>query len=99
MSTQNKFTHWQRTETQFLAADPKAVYSIVGNLSQTGLWMKSFEGFVVHDDQRGVGTKVDLLPPGKLFGPPAPEHRTVRKHHPAQPSNPNGRVHPAATGR
>lgn len=68
MSTQNKFTHWQRTESQFLAADPKAVYSIVGNLSQTGEWMKSFDGFVVHDDQRGVGTKVDLLPPGKLFG-------------------------------
>ncbi|PRB71714.1 NAD-dependent epimerase/dehydratase family protein [Arthrobacter sp. MYb213] len=64
-----KFTRWQRTESQYLAADPEAVYSIVGNLSQTGSWMKSFDGFVVHDDQRGVGTKVDLLAPGKLFGP------------------------------
>lgn len=64
-----KLTHWQRTESQYLAADPEAVYSIVGNLSQTGSWMKSFDGFVVHDDQRGVGTKVDLLPPGKVFGP------------------------------
>ena len=85
MSTQNKFTHWQRTETQFLAADPKAVYSIVGNLSQTGLWMKSFDGFVVHDDQRGVGTKVDLLPPGKLFGPlhrsTAPSGSITRRNH------------------
>ncbi|MGP9727435.1 NAD-dependent epimerase/dehydratase family protein [Glutamicibacter sp. 363] len=65
----NKFTRWQRTESQYLAADPEAVYSIVGNLSQTGSWMKSFDGFVVHDDQRGVGTKVDLRPPGRLFGP------------------------------
>lgn len=69
MSTTSNFTHWQRTESQFLAADPQAVYSIVGNLSQTGQWMKSFDGFIVHDDQRGVGTKVDLLPPGKFFGP------------------------------
>lgn len=85
MSTQNKFTHWQRTETQFLAADPKAVYSIVGNLSQTGLWMKSFDGFVVHDDQRGVGTKVDLLAPGKVFGPlhrnTAPSGTITRRNH------------------
>lgn len=85
MSTQNKFTHWQRTETQFLAADPNAVYSIVGNLSQTGQWMKSFDGFVVHDDQRGVGTKVDLLPPGKIFGPlhrnTAPTGTITRRNH------------------
>ncbi|WP_159613120.1 NAD-dependent epimerase/dehydratase family protein [Glutamicibacter sp. JC586] len=85
MSTQNKFTHWQRTETQFLAADPKAVYSIVGNLSQTGEWMKSFDGFVVHDDQRGVGTRVDLLAPGKLFGPlhrsTAPSGSITRRNH------------------
>lgn len=69
MSSTSKFTHWQRTETQFLAAGADAVYSIVGNLSQTGQWMKSFQGFTVHDDQRGVGTKVDLLPLGKFFGP------------------------------
>lgn len=85
MSTQNKFTHWQRTESQFLAADPQAVYSIVGNLSQTGLWMKSFDGFIVHDDQRGVGTKVDLLPPGKVFGPlhrnTAPSGTITRRNH------------------
>lgn len=68
MSSTKKFTHWQRTESQFLAAGADAVYSIVGNLSQTGHWMKQL-GFTVHDDQRGVGTKVDLLPPGKVFGP------------------------------
>ncbi len=68
MSSTTKFTHWQRTESQFLAASADAVYSIVGNLAQTGQWMKQLN-FSVHDDQRGVGTKVDLLPPGKLFGP------------------------------
>lgn len=67
MSSMKKFAHWQRTESQFLAAGPDAVYSIVGNLAQTGQWMKNF-AFNVHDDQRGVGTKVDLLPPGKVFG-------------------------------
>ncbi|WP_313811210.1 NAD-dependent epimerase/dehydratase family protein [Glutamicibacter sp.] len=67
MSRMKKFAHWQRTESQFLAAEADAAYSIVGNLAQTGTWMKVFS-FRVHDDQRGVGTKVDLLPPGKIFG-------------------------------
>ena len=84
--TLTKFTRWQRTESQYLAADPEAVYSIVGNLSQTGSWMKSFDGFVVHDDQRGVGTKVDLLAPGKLFGPLRQKSHTGRLHHPGNPA-------------
>lgn len=61
-------THWQRTESHFLAAEPDALFAVVGNLKQTGSWMKSFDGFMVHDDQRGVGSAVDLLPPGRVFG-------------------------------
>ena len=61
-------THWQRTESHFLAAEPDALFAVVGNLKQTGTWMKSFDGFMVHDDQRGVGSAVDLLPPGRVFG-------------------------------
>jgi len=61
-------SHWQRSESHFLAADPDAVFAIVGDLKQTGSWMRSFDGFLVHDDQRGVGSRVDLLPPGRFFG-------------------------------
>lgn len=60
--------HWQRTESYFLAAEPDALFAVVGDLKQTGNWMKSFDGFMVHDNQRGVGSAVDLLPPGKVFG-------------------------------
>lgn len=63
------FSHWQRTESHFLAAEPDALFAVVGNLKQTGSWMRSFDGFMVHDDQRGVGSAVDLLPPGRILGP------------------------------
>ncbi|MDR4534081.1 NAD-dependent epimerase/dehydratase family protein [Glutamicibacter sp. PS] len=62
----NSFT---RTATQFVALEPDAVFAVVGDLARTGDWMKSFNGFVVHDAGHLAGNKVDLLPPGRLFGP------------------------------
>lgn len=67
-ASKQHLTHWQRTESHFLAAEPDALFAVVGDLKQTGNWMKSFDGFMVHDDQRGVGSAVDLLPPGRVFG-------------------------------
>ncbi|WP_346922324.1 NAD-dependent epimerase/dehydratase family protein [Glutamicibacter creatinolyticus] len=67
-SLKHTLTSWQRTESRFLSANPDAIFAVVGNLKQTGQWMKSFDGFLVHDDQRGVGSTVDLLPPGRLLG-------------------------------
>lgn len=84
----HNLTHWQRTESHFLAAEPDALFAVVGNLKQTGAWMKSFDGFMVHDDQRGVGSTVDLLPPGRILGAlhreTAPSGSITRRNQPGR---------------